>query len=60
VRGQRCGSQRDTRHGVGEWRLRRCRLCCEKDQLKLYYTEVLVPALDGALPTRETETAAAH
>jgi hypothetical protein len=33
---------------------------CEKDQLKLYYTEVLVPALDGALPTRETETAAAH
>jgi hypothetical protein len=33
---------------------------CEKDQLKLYYTEVLVPALDGALPTRDSETAAAH
>jgi hypothetical protein len=31
---------------------------CEKDQLKLYYTEVLVPALDGALPLRDTETAA--
>jgi hypothetical protein len=33
---------------------------CEKDQLKFYYTEVLVPALDGMLPTREMETAAAH
>jgi len=33
---------------------------CEKDQLKFYYTEVLVPALDGMLPSREMETAAAH
>jgi hypothetical protein len=33
---------------------------CEKDQLKFFYTEVLVPALDGMLPTREMETAAAH
>ena len=40
--------------------LRKVVNACEKDQLKLYYTEVLVPALDGALPTREMETAAAH
>jgi hypothetical protein len=33
---------------------------CEKDQLKFYYTEVLVPALDGVLPSRDTETVAAH
>ncbi len=40
--------------------LRKVVNACEKDQLKLYYTEVLVPALDGALPSREMETAAAH
>jgi hypothetical protein len=33
---------------------------CEKDQLKLYYTEVLVPALDGVVPSRDSETVAAH
>jgi hypothetical protein len=32
---------------------------CEKDELKFYFTEVLVPALDGTMPTRETATAAA-
>jgi hypothetical protein len=30
---------------------------CEKDELKLYYSEVLVPTLDGALPTKDTATA---
>jgi hypothetical protein len=34
---------------------------CEKDELKMYYTEVLVPALDGILPsTEETATASAN
>ena len=33
---------------------------CEKDTTKHYYTEVLVPSLDGVIPTRETETAKAH
>ena len=33
---------------------------CEKEQLKLYYTEVLVPTLDGAIPAHESETAAAR
>ena len=33
---------------------------CQKDQLKLYYTEVLVPALDGLIPARDSETAAAR
>jgi hypothetical protein len=32
---------------------------CEKDELKFYFTEVLVPALDGTLPTQETATASA-
>jgi hypothetical protein len=32
---------------------------CEKDELKFYFTEVLVPALDGTMPTRETATASA-
>jgi hypothetical protein len=32
---------------------------CEKDQLKFYFTEVLVPALDGTMPTQETATASA-
>jgi len=32
---------------------------CEQDQLKFYYTEVLVPALDGTLPSRDTVSAAA-
>jgi hypothetical protein len=30
---------------------------CEKDELKLYYSEVLVPTLDGAMPGRDTATA---
>lgn len=30
---------------------------CEKDELKLYYSEVLVPTLDGALPAKDTATA---
>lgn len=30
---------------------------CKKDELKLYYSEVLVPTLDGSLPGRETATA---
>jgi hypothetical protein len=33
---------------------------CEKAPEKMYFTEVLVPALDGTLPTRETATAAAQ
>ncbi len=32
---------------------------CEKEPLKLYYTEVLVPSLDGAMPTKDLETASA-
>ena len=32
---------------------------CEKDELKFYFTEVLVPALDGTLPSQETVSAAA-
>jgi hypothetical protein len=32
---------------------------CEQDQLKFYYTEVLVPALEGTLPSRDTVSAAA-
>jgi hypothetical protein len=32
---------------------------CEKDELKFYFTEVLVPALDGTLPSEETVSAAA-
>ena len=32
---------------------------CEKDQLKFYFTEVLVPTLDGTMPTQETATASA-
>lgn len=32
---------------------------CEKDELKFYFTEVLVPALEGTLPTQETATASA-
>ncbi|MEO8017303.1 MAG: hypothetical protein ABI769_05790 [Pseudomonadota bacterium] len=32
---------------------------CEKDELKFYFTEVLVPALDGTMPTQETTTASA-
>jgi hypothetical protein len=31
---------------------------CEKNQLQMFYAEVLVPALDGAMPTNETVTAA--
>ena len=31
---------------------------CEKDELKFYFTEVLVPALDGTLPSRDTVSAA--
>jgi len=33
---------------------------CEKDELKFFYAEVLVPALDGTMPTRDTATAAAQ
>ncbi|HYJ39785.1 MAG TPA: energy transducer TonB [Steroidobacteraceae bacterium] len=33
---------------------------CEKSPEKMYFTEVLVPALDGTMPTRETATAAAQ
>jgi hypothetical protein len=32
---------------------------CEKDQLKLFYAEVLVPTLDGAVPQADTTVAAA-
>ena len=32
---------------------------CEKDQLKLFYTEVLVPTLDGVMPQPETTVASA-
>jgi len=32
---------------------------CEKDELKFYFTEVLVPALDGTLPEQDTATASA-
>ncbi len=32
---------------------------CEKEPLKLYFTEVLVPSLDGAMPTKDLETASA-
>ena len=32
---------------------------CEKEQTSFFFTEVLVPMLDGAMPVRETETAAA-
>jgi len=32
---------------------------CEQDELKFYFTEVLVPALDGTLPSRDTVSAAA-
>jgi hypothetical protein len=30
---------------------------CEKNQLQMFYAEVLVPALDGAIPSHETVTA---
>ena len=30
---------------------------CEKQQTRLYFTDVLVPALDGTLPAPETVTA---
>ena len=30
---------------------------CEKNELQMFYAEVLVPALDGAMPTNETVTA---
>ena len=33
---------------------------CEKAPEKMYFTEVLVPALDGTMPTRDTATAAAQ
>jgi hypothetical protein len=32
---------------------------CEKNQLQMFYAEVLVPALDGAIPSNDTVTAAA-
>ncbi|HEU4781565.1 MAG TPA: energy transducer TonB [Steroidobacteraceae bacterium] len=32
---------------------------CEKAPEKMYFSEVLVPALDGTMPTRDTATAAA-
>jgi hypothetical protein len=32
---------------------------CQQDELKFYFTEVLVPALDGTLPSRDTVSAAA-
>jgi hypothetical protein len=33
---------------------------CEKTPEKMYFTEVLVPALDGTTPMRDTATAAAQ
>jgi len=33
---------------------------CEKNELQLFYAEVLVPTLDGAIPQPETATAASH
>jgi hypothetical protein len=31
---------------------------CEKQQTKMYFTDILVPALDGTLPASELATAA--
>ena len=33
---------------------------CEKNQLQMFYAEVLVPALDGAMPSNQTVTAASQ
>ena len=33
---------------------------CEKDELKFFYAEVLVPALDGVIPSQDMTTAAAQ
>jgi hypothetical protein len=33
---------------------------CEKDEVKFFFTEVLVPALDGTMPAQETATASAQ
>jgi TonB family protein len=33
---------------------------CKKDELKFFFAEVLVPTLDGAVPMRDTATAAAQ
>jgi hypothetical protein len=33
---------------------------CEKNHLQMFYAEVLVPALDGAMPSNETVTAASQ
>jgi hypothetical protein len=33
---------------------------CEKNQLQMFYAEVLVPALDGAMPSDETVTASSQ
>jgi len=30
---------------------------CEKQQTRMYFTDVLMPALDGTLPETETVTA---
>ena len=30
---------------------------CEKQQTRMYFTDVLMPALDGTLPASETVTA---
>jgi hypothetical protein len=30
---------------------------CEKDELKFFYAEVLVPALDGVIPATESMAA---
>jgi hypothetical protein len=30
---------------------------CEKNQLQMFYAEVLVPTLDGAIPSNQTVTA---
>jgi hypothetical protein len=32
---------------------------CEKEPLKMYFAEVLVPSLDGVMPTKDLETASA-
>jgi hypothetical protein len=39
--------------------LRKTIAACEKQQTSFYFAEVLVPLLDGAMPTRDTATASA-
>jgi TonB family protein len=40
--------------------LRKVIAACEKNETKLFFTDVLVPLLDGVIPTQETATARAQ